>query len=127
MGEQELSKDVGEIKGLLQGIQSMMATQSESINRRVDDMHHSISRRVEDMHTAVSRRLDGHQTQIDAAAAKADQALTMASDAKASARVATSAVSELRRDARSGSLKAGGAAGGLITAGMELLKHFLGG
>lgn len=105
--QNDISRDVGEIKGLLTGIQQMMVTQNENVNRRIDDLHR-----------VVTNRLDEHREEIQSVAEVAHSAMRKA-DATAAE------VEALKGQIGKRGAAAGGGAGAIIAAGIELAKQFL--
>jgi chromosome condensin MukBEF ATPase and DNA-binding subunit MukB len=103
----ELARYVGEIKGQLDGIQTMIAAHNESVNRRIDDLHR-----------AVTQRLDEHREEIAAATSTAHEALKQAKAAHA-------AVDALKVQVGKRSAVSGGGAAALVAGGIELIKAAL--
>ena len=114
----QTAKDIGEIKGLLEGVTRMIDAHQQSMNRRIDDMHASNTRRLDDIASAVHSRLDGQQARLDEVKAVADKAHAMALQHE-------EALDGLRKQAvKSGSLSGIGA-GTLVSVGIELIKQAL--
>lgn len=103
----ELSRYVGEIKGQLDGIQTMIAAHNESVNRRIDDLHR-----------AVTQRLDEHREEIQSATDTANEALKQA-------KAASTAVDVLRSKVGKRSVIGGGGAAAVVAGGVELIKAAL--
>lgn len=114
----DVNNNIGELKGLLIGIQHMMSAQNDSLNRRIDDMHHSNTRRLDDLTTSINHRIEKQQADLAAVKERADGAMHLATELKGT-------VDTLRGT----SAKAGGASGAgaaaLVAAGVEMIRAFL--
>lgn len=117
----EVARDVGEIKGLLQGIRDLVAAGQEATNNRIGDMqasaqqmHAANSRRLDDLADTMRVRLDEHSGALREVRDKANAAHTLASSN-------VEAIESMRRSATIH----GAGAGSIIAAGIELAKHFL--
>lgn len=109
MSDSQLAQDIGEIKGLLRGVHDLVSANNAAVNRRMDDLH-----------LAVTRNLDRHFDEIG-------NVRSIATAAQTRAETAVVATENLKSEARRESRKMGGAAGGVIGLGIELLKYALGG
>jgi len=121
----KMMSDIGEIKGLLTGVSEMMRHQHENVNRRIDDMqranttmHASTNSRLDDLTTGIGKRLDAQESDLRDIARKADEAVNQATDT--AARLDSAGERIARRAGISG-----GASGGVIAAGIEVVKYLL--
>lgn len=107
VSNEKLLSELGQIKGMLEGVFKLVTTHEQNLNRRIDDMMRSFN-----------GRLDEHERDIRGIG-------EMASDARTVAAAAKSVVEQDRRDA----IKAGGISGaalaGAMTAGIEIIRAFL--
>ena len=113
--DQQTAKDIGEIKGLLQGISDRLVAQDVALNRRMDDQHQANTRRLDDLTRTVSQRIDGQElrlTRVEDVASRAD----------AAAKTANDAIAELKAQSRKSSMLAGGGASAMVAAAWELVK-----
>ncbi|WP_421793545.1 hypothetical protein [Hydrocarboniphaga effusa] len=74
----DLAVSVGELKGLLLGIQMMMAENNTSLNRRIDDMHNSNTRRLDDLEKSIGQSLTKQAQDLAAVKKTADEAKELA-------------------------------------------------
>ncbi|MGB0218316.1 MAG: hypothetical protein ACPGJF_03195 [Sinimarinibacterium flocculans] len=102
-----LDHDIGEIKGMLNGVRQMISQQHEAVQRRIDDLQR-----------AVERSLDEHRIEIQAATDKADQALRESAATR-------EAVDHLKKQVGRRSALTGGGTGAIVAAGIELAKAAL--
>ena len=111
----DMAHSVGELKGLLVGIQMMMADNANNLNRRIDDMHSSNTKRLDELTTAVDKRLDEHHEDL----AEVRRDIDANSVGVAQLKVE---VEQLKGKAtRSGGASGAGAAA-IVTAGVEVIK-----
>ena len=115
---QKLIADIGEVKGLLQGVAEMMRSQSESLNRRIDDMHAANSRRLDELNATVSQRFDGHQSELRRIGDRADAAHSIASETK-------TLLDASARKAKVAGGATGGGVGAIVAIGIEAAKALL--
>lgn len=112
---EETARDIGEIKGLLQGVTKMMSAQNESMNKRIDDMHSSNTRRLDDLHRSVTQRLDSQDGRLTRIEETANTALS-------EVRAVKEAHEAIRKQVAKTGGGAGAGAGGLIAVGFEVIK-----
>ncbi|MDM4768632.1 hypothetical protein [Solimonas sp. SE-A11] len=118
-GNEQFAKDVGEIKGTLQGIRELLAAQNESINRRMDDQHAANTRRLDDLNLAVGQRLDEQGNHIKSVKNTADLALERANQAHEK-------IEGLKGQSHKSSAVVGGSASAVVAVGWEFLKRVVG-
>jgi ElaB/YqjD/DUF883 family membrane-anchored ribosome-binding protein len=102
-----LHKELGEIKGLLEGVYRLVQNQHEATNQRITDLH-----------VAVTRRLDSHDTEISGVRDKAQTALD-------TAKAAHARLDEQKAKTRNAAIGTGAGAGAVIAAGVEIAKAML--
>ncbi len=116
----DLAVSVGELKGLLLGIQMMMAENNTSLNRRIDDMHNSNTRRLDDLEKAIGQRLTEQ-------AADLAQVKKTADDAKEIAVTNRERIDLVMGKATKTGVASGAGAAALIEAGIAIAKVAFGG
>jgi len=104
LNEADLHKELGEIKGLLEGVYRLVQNQHEATNQRITDLH-----------VAVTRRLDLHEADIESIRATANGAMTTAATAQTKA-------DDLQAASRKQAVVSGSGAGLVVAAGIELIK-----
>lgn len=109
------AKDIGEIKGLLQGVVQTMGAHNSAMNKRIDDMHASNTRRLDDLNLSVTQRLDTQDGRLTRIEHTANSALTEAREAK-------EAINGVGKQIAKTGGGAGAGAGGLMALGFEIIK-----
>jgi hypothetical protein len=116
---EDLAQAVGELKGLLQGIQTMMANQDANMNRRMDDMHHSNTRRLDDLNQAINQRLTEQQSDLLSVKRTADTA----NDGVIALRVE---VDQLKGKATRSGAASGAGSAAIVSGTIALVKAYFG-
>lgn len=114
-----MNNNIGELKGLLLGIQGMVAANHDSLNRRIDDLQHSNARRFDDLAASINQRLEKQESDMAEVERKADEALGLAKELEG-------AVEGLRHTSLKSGSAGGAGAGALIAAGIEMIKGLTG-
>lgn len=103
----QTAKDIGEIKGLLQGVTQMIIANNDALNRRIDDMTR-----------AVTQRLDATDSRLSRVELTAAGAFSLGETNK-------TALEGMQRQAAKTATGVGAGAGALVAAGAEIIKAVL--
>jgi len=112
--EAQLHKELGEIKGLLEGVYRLVQNQHEATNQRITDMHGEVTRRLDHNDQAVVKVRE----EISSARVSALEALN-------SAKAAHARLDDQKIRARNSALGTGAGAGAVIAGGIEIVKTIL--
>jgi hypothetical protein len=63
--EQHILVMLGEIKGELKGISTLVQVTSDATNRRIDDLNQSVNKRVDELSAATDQRFNSVQAQVN--------------------------------------------------------------
>lgn len=114
----QTAKDIGEIKGLLQGVTQMIAANNDALNRRIDDMNAGTLRRFDDLTRAVTQRLDTQESRLG-------RVEMTANEAQAAAKSNRTAIDGMQRHTTKTATGVGAVSATLVTGAFEIIKAVL--
>lgn len=112
--EAQLHKELGEIKGLLEGVYRLVQNQHEATNQRITDMH-----------VEITRRMDHYDDDVGNLRGEITAVRERASEAMSTAKAAHTRLDEQKAKNRNAAIGTGAGAGGVIAMGIEIAKHVL--
>ncbi len=103
-GDLHIAESLGEIRGALTGIQTLIQQSNHSTNQRIDDL----AKNVQDSTAAINRRIDDH---------KADTENRLDEHSKA-----ISKLNDQQQNTRKKAMVTSGAGAAIITAGVKIIE-----